>query len=205
ATTPETTPSLSLSSATIPACPAEAPQWLQYAYEAITTQSLGHEFNELIELFLTLEKGYEYKSSGKGLPAGLDRPKEIAAWIGAGRGRRGGANAHGPPLTPKSAVAFGQAWWDWWRKLQPTFRKVIGLETNAWPRQTARRDAAPALEWVSLRHAGPNGMFIPILALYWWGRGLGVASTGSMNGTAERAWREAVTDVGWIVEGLIAL
>ncbi|KAJ7493727.1 hypothetical protein FB451DRAFT_1020285 [Mycena latifolia] len=204
---PPTTPTLSLgpSPPPIPACPADAPEWFQFAYEAISNETLGGTFNGLIEKLIALESAYGYKTGRvKGLSAS-QRLKAIRTWIGGGRGRRGGSGAHGPQLTPAAATAFGEEWWLWWKTLQPPFRQVMGLATHTWPRQDARRRAAEAPQWSSLLAPGPNGMFIVILGLYWWGRGLRVGGGRRTKLSAERAWVEAVNDVAWIIEGLIEL
>ncbi|KAJ7062448.1 hypothetical protein B0H15DRAFT_794790 [Mycena belliarum] len=187
----------------IPPCPKEAPEWFSQAYSAISTQCLGTGFNALLEGFIALERAYDFKNPrGKGFAATM-RPEEIGAWIGVGRGRRGGWAASGLSLTTTKAAEFGERWWKWWKRLQPPFRKLENVETHYWPRAAGRRSTASAADWASLYAPGTNGMFLVVLGLFWWGRGLGVGSRGTEKSTAEREWTEAVHDVCWIMEGLV--
>ena len=53
---------------------------------------------------------------------------------------------------------------------------------------------------------GANGILGPVATLYWWGKavfGHETEGTVTVNGSVEE-WREAVLDVTWMVEGLLA-
>ncbi|KAJ7813580.1 hypothetical protein B0H13DRAFT_1665339 [Mycena leptocephala] len=184
----------SSSGASIPPCPADAPEWFQLAHEAITVVSLGRPFNLLLAKWMELEATYKYRQSGKAIPA-QERPKELTTWIGAGRGRRGGPNADGPKFSPESAAQYGKVWWRWWQSLQPPFRN---LSERPWTRQQATVLSSSPKDWVRLRNPGPNGMFIVILGLYWWGR-----ETAKADEKDRALWKEAISDVEWICECLI--
>jgi hypothetical protein len=148
----------------IPPCPADAPEWFQLAYGAISKEALGAPFNKLIAELIGLEATYQYKQSGRAIPA-QGRPKELTTWIGAGRGQRGGSGADGPTLSTKAvAAAFEKAWWAWWTSVQPVFRNV---SERPWAHQAASILASSTKDWARLRHPGPNGMFIVVLGLYW--------------------------------------
>ncbi|KAJ7170632.1 hypothetical protein C8R43DRAFT_875689 [Mycena crocata] len=179
----------------IPSCPPDAPQWFQYAYKAITKVNLGRDFNELIGRLITLERGYKYKTQTRGLAFKAVRLTKSNAWLGAGRGRRG-SMVDGPALTADGAPAFREVFWKWWQKLQPDFRPTS---------VTARREAASTADWAPLRHPGTNGMFIVVLALYWWGRAVGGCKDEAEAGSPQRLWKEALLDVAWMMDGLIAV
>ncbi|KAJ7841668.1 hypothetical protein B0H13DRAFT_1649057 [Mycena leptocephala] len=183
-------------SSAIPPCPAKAPEWFKHAHEVITGAALGPQFNMLIAELIRLEAKYEFKKSGRAIPA-QGRPKELTTWIAAGRGRRGGSGADGPTLSATGAADFGKVWWAWWASVQPGFRN---LSERPWPHQMASVHSSSPKDWTRLRHPGPNGMFIVVLGLYWWGR-----ETMQASAKARASWREAVEDAKWMCEGLILM
>ncbi|KAJ7813180.1 hypothetical protein B0H13DRAFT_1571683, partial [Mycena leptocephala] len=147
------------------------PEWFRLAHEAITVVSLGRPFNLLLAKWMELEATYKYRQSGKAIPA-QERPKELTTWIGAG------------------AAQYGKVWWRWWQSLQPPFRN---LSERPWTRQQATVLSSSPKDWVWLRNPGPNGMFIVILGLYWWGR-----ETVKADEKDRALWKEAISDVEWI-------
>ncbi|KAJ7062980.1 hypothetical protein B0H15DRAFT_794756, partial [Mycena belliarum] len=105
---------------------------------------------------------------------------------------------------PRTEAEFGESWWAWWRALQPKWRN-IGSGT-IWPQQFGRRLATGDGAWTPLRHPGPNGVFLVILGLFWWGHALAKNRDASMpwgKGKGEVGWTTGVSDVTWMVEGLI--
>ncbi|KAJ7161443.1 hypothetical protein C8R43DRAFT_881169 [Mycena crocata] len=156
-------------------------------------------FNKLLDRFIEVEAGYNFKKSGKYLDTKV-RPGVIGTWIGLGRGRRGGNGAKGAVFEAGSAAVdkFGDMLWDWWVSLQPAWRKPVGV-TKTLPRSDEQRDAALAGDWAKLRIPGPNGVFMVVLVLYWWGRALG------QNVKMTERWAGAVSDAKYMFDGLIAL
>ncbi|KAJ7690742.1 hypothetical protein B0H17DRAFT_935690, partial [Mycena rosella] len=134
------------------------PEWLDFALQAISKEPLGECFNALIALWMALERGYGYKNPGKGLAA-TTRPKEVSTWITVQtaqycyRGKCGGLR---------------ESWWKWWRTFQPKWRTIVN--SYMWPQHDQRQELVTAADWAALRHPGPNGIFLLVLMLYWWGR-----------------------------------
>ncbi|KAJ7701895.1 hypothetical protein B0H17DRAFT_924060 [Mycena rosella] len=202
---PPTTPGLSstavVHSPTLPTCPEDAPEWVDFALQAISKEPLGECFNALIALWMALEQGYGYKNPGKGLAA-TTCPKEVSTWIGSGRGRHGGSGANGPIFaTMASAAAFGESWWKWWRTFQPKWRTI--MNSYMWLRHDQRRELATAADWAALRHPGPNSIFLLVLTLYWWGRAFCEDDQREGLDTSRDIWTEAVKDLTWMVHGLV--
>ncbi|KAH8103653.1 hypothetical protein DFH11DRAFT_1464244, partial [Phellopilus nigrolimitatus] len=83
-----------------------------------------------------------------------DRPTEVPAWTRAKRNTNS---------TPKLDLdTFPPKWRSWWSSLQPFWRPQEGMD---WPLGFAE----PANEeWLHVRKAGKNGIFLIVLTLYWW-------------------------------------
>ncbi|KAJ7149518.1 hypothetical protein C8R43DRAFT_887918 [Mycena crocata] len=181
-----------------PPCPPKAPQWFRENYEVVTAEQMGASFNALLTLLVAIEKGHNWKTSSRGLTA-LGRPKEVSAWMAAGRGLRGGVGAMGPKfptLTSKTVEEYAEKYRLWWASSQPKWRVTAG--TSVLLRDAGMRDNSPAKEWLPLRAPGQNGVFLAVLMLYWWRREL----------PADRAqdeWEDAVADVQFVFKGLNAL
>ncbi|KAJ6558621.1 hypothetical protein DFH09DRAFT_922363 [Mycena vulgaris] len=172
----------------IPALPESALEWFAHAYKAITKESLGSEFNELIGVLIQTEGAYGYANGGRALPAN-SRPKEITTWIGSRRGRCGGSGANGPTFptaTSATVNVFGEVWGSWWKGLQPAWR-AHGV------RQTGLMYAKTVADWGQLRCPGPNGLFVVVLGLYWWGR------EKKMSRLSRDAWVDGVADEKWVL------
>ncbi|KAJ7774630.1 hypothetical protein DFH07DRAFT_952342 [Mycena maculata] len=103
----------------IPPCPSNAAAWFVTVYPEISRMDLGVTFNALLKVLIELEEAYNWANpGGKGLGT-MNRLAQIAAWVAAGWGSRGGsvANGVGPPI--RSIASFATAFWQWWGQLQP--------------------------------------------------------------------------------------
>ncbi|KAJ7430337.1 hypothetical protein FB451DRAFT_1199224 [Mycena latifolia] len=161
-----------------PMCPQDAPEWFQFALEA----------------------GYKYKNLGRGLPV-LSRPKEVTIWIRGGRERREWANVPEHDEHKRGCV---------WRVVVPLVAKLAAevaqgcTNTYFWPQQVVQRRKVSSDDLSCLRHPGPNGIFLVVLTLYRWGRGVRAEEEGSTSGNGG-LWAEAVADASWMVDSLIEL
>ncbi|KAK7016888.1 hypothetical protein R3P38DRAFT_3202187 [Favolaschia claudopus] len=182
-----------------PACPAAAPEYFAQVYGEVSTEGLGNTFDALLESLSKLEEGYNWKNWERGgVAKGLrtmNRPSQVHAWIQAGRGARGVMSGGAGP-TLSDTRAFGEAWWAWWRGMQPMWRKPNEASTGF------ARDAYPGggeEEWKTLRFPGPNGALSLVASLFWWGRRI---KSKGLSGADLEKWEEAVVDVTWMLGGL---
>ncbi|KAJ6487265.1 hypothetical protein C8R47DRAFT_979203 [Mycena vitilis] len=181
----------------IPPCPAEAKQWFKDVYKEITAKDLGDSYNAVLRLLIDLERVYRWEVGAvRGLST-TNRPQQVATWVNLGRGGRGGwiSNGVGPPI--ESLTIFDDLWWKWWGGMQPEWR-VADAGTPG--RFTRDRYPTKKADWACLRHPGKNGFLTVVATLYWWGK----ATDRERNSEDRASWAEAVTDVKWILRGLLA-
>ena len=103
------------------------------------------------------------------------RPKEVGTWIADRRdyGRM-------PYFTNTQAKAYGATWKRWWCALQPEWRDL-----SAWP--PLNTGAGPKADWSALTVGGPNGIFLPLMALSWWVGATKGTNEESLQGAADMA------------------
>jgi len=97
-------------------------------------------------------------------------------------------------LPPIKLNEFPLQWRAWWVIIQPSWRQeVIG---SSWPPPQA---TASKSDWKSLKKAGPNGFYLVMLTLSWWGWAIA-------NSSAPVPYTEfdiAVADVEWVLSNII--
>ncbi|KAJ7222629.1 hypothetical protein GGX14DRAFT_353118 [Mycena pura] len=173
--------------------------WFSEVYPEVSMHNLGENYNTLLAVWGKLERAYGYKKS-----AGIanwnvkaaNRPLALQNWVKAGRGRKSSGNGAGPSIG--DLAAFEAAWWQWWAGVQPDWRVKDAGRLQRFLRTTYPAPTAEA--WAAMRHPGPNGALSFMATLYWWGKE--VANNG---GREERkSWTEAVCDVKWMLNGLLA-
>ncbi|KAJ7226780.1 hypothetical protein GGX14DRAFT_693001 [Mycena pura] len=163
----------------IPLCPEDAAPWFKALYAEVTYKNLGRLFNALLRVFVDLERNFQWqKGAGKSLGS-KNRPSQIASWVSVGRGTRGGPMGKGAGPCIGSVADFEKEWWLWWGTLQPKWRERIGA---------------------NLRFPGQNGALNLVATLYWWGMKLSTCSKRDQR----ESWVDAVTDVTWMLQGLLA-
>jgi hypothetical protein len=101
----------------------------------------------------------------------------VAWWIQ--RARKGT-----PPIP--DVGEFTDQWRDWWRALNPEWRGGDGGEMR-------REDGR---EWDVLKVPGVNGLLSVLMCLRWW--------KGELAGADDKGWKEAVADVTWVLQQLLA-
>lgn len=116
------------------------------------------------------------------LPTKL-RPREISWWMKNNRK----LNRYPKILKPADYII---SWRQWWSKLQPDWR----LEGAAWP---LSRDIPVGGQVSMFAYSGPNGFFLIILSLSWWGK---MAADGLVD--AEEL-ETAVDDVLWVLTQVV--
>ncbi|KAJ7078635.1 hypothetical protein C8R43DRAFT_1143374 [Mycena crocata] len=181
-----------------PPCPQDAPAWFSPLYAEVTADNLGGAYNALLAAFVDVERSYKWdKGSIKGITT-VERQTELKDWIGAGRGLRGGAMAKGTGPQIVSLGVYEAKWWRWWAAMQPKWRVVSSGHPGRFTRDVYPRLAIE--NWTTLRFPGPNGILSVVGTLYWWGMKLkAVGGREDME-----SWVEAVTDVRWMLNGLLA-
>lgn len=119
-----------------------------------------------------------------------NRPEKLNAWVKASR-----PYAKAPDVTD-CVEEFGSEWLIWWRCLQPDWR----VEDNDPPNIIGLTDDMPAKyegrDWTTLSKPGPNGIFLVLLGLSWWGQGLQTCEDAHQIGR----WHAGVSDMYWIFE-----
>lgn len=171
--------------------PDSAPNWLKMPLALLSAIDLGDSFRRLLNLLIRLEVCNGFKNGKRGfLKAG--RPAQLTVWIVDGRGRSGASTL------VTDTISFGKTWRAWWISLQPKWRCLE--DASNWPSEVEEYGD----EWDTLDYPGANGFLGVVACLYWWGCSVqgkvdGVKVTGPVVD-----WEEAVIDVGWILQGILA-
>lgn len=105
-----------------------------------------------------------------------DRPPDVQKWMNGGRKVQ-----EMPDVTPY-VDTFGTQWREWWAGLQPK-----GYEVGDEPRDSSY--------YTQLHKAGPNGLFLMILALVWWGAAAADGGEEKMD-----VWRAAAEEFTTVVK-----
>ncbi|KAJ7487164.1 hypothetical protein FB451DRAFT_1228881 [Mycena latifolia] len=148
----------STSAPVVMACPAKAPTWFAEAHAAMTRTDLGCHFHAV-----------------------------VGSWIGAGRGKRGGA-----AVEVTDPVAYAVEWQGWWDSLEPGWRRRDA--DGRW--NVVNGYGEKGREWGPLYRWGVNGMLSVVASLYFWG--CAVREKPELRET----WEVAVGDVAWMMEGM---
>lgn len=93
------------------------------------------------------------------------------------------------PDVTDTVKEFGEAWWKWWIGLQPDWRE--GSELVMEPPEE--------FDWGELEKGGPNGLFLLLLSLGWWGAG----AQGEAEEHAE-ACAQAYESFNWALSHILA-
>ncbi|KAK6997417.1 hypothetical protein R3P38DRAFT_2797729 [Favolaschia claudopus] len=171
-----------------PPCPEDAGDWFRAVYPEVTAEPVGDCFNHLLIAWAGLEQTYSWVKkapSGRSSLGTTGRPSQVALWIGAGRGLRGGPMREGAGPTIGSVVKFEETWWQWWSALQPAWRVRDGGHPGRFSRE--EYGGKTREDWETLRAPGQNGMLSVVAALYWWG----VKLVKRIDGEEKRTWAEA--------------
>ncbi|KAF9022674.1 hypothetical protein BDZ89DRAFT_956342 [Hymenopellis radicata] len=116
-----------------------------------------------------------------------ERPAALTQWVNIRRVKP-------MDIARKDLKKFATDFWRWWVHVQPAWRDVAGLDGPS-PDPAGR-------DWGELRQAkGRNGLASVIACLHWWGRHHTLTKGPDALG---RQWREAVADVTYVLEGLLA-
>ncbi|KAK0436994.1 hypothetical protein EV421DRAFT_1739212 [Armillaria borealis] len=97
-----------------------------------------------------------------------------------------------PELGRKDLRTLGNAWWTWWKALQP---KWHGVADVVGPLEV--RHMTGEGDWGLLWHPGANGLMTVLICLQWWGE-LTTEHYG-MGSIQMLAWESAVEDVLWVL------
>lgn len=100
-----------------------------------------------------------------------NRPTDIQKWI------KGHRKATEMPDVSLSVDSFAQEWRAWWDFLNPERDPASGMSLDV-------------SEYSELRKAGPNGIFLLLLSLVWWG----AAATDQGNEKMD-VWRKAIGEL----------
>ncbi|EDR00040.1 uncharacterized protein LACBIDRAFT_334542 [Laccaria bicolor S238N-H82] len=101
-------------SVTLPPADVKWPAWFGKAYTQLTSGNLGRTFLATILNYIEFEKHTSFGIRVAGGGFKIDkRPNEVGWWVACGHKVM-------PKITLKKLPAFEQAWWAWWKGLQPT-------------------------------------------------------------------------------------
>ncbi|KAJ7049142.1 hypothetical protein C8F01DRAFT_994425 [Mycena amicta] len=106
------------------------------------------------------------------------RPIQVGEWVSRARNAR-----YDPGIS--NAARFGAQWEDWWRSINPDWRRD-GQKL----RKTGDGD------WTELDVPGKNGFFSVLICLKWWHL--------AARGRPGAEWRGWVEDVTWVLQKLTA-
>ncbi|KAK0444175.1 hypothetical protein EV421DRAFT_1709633, partial [Armillaria borealis] len=146
---------------------------------------LGEDWERVVEALTIVEGQRGFAKAGKPLQR-TDRPLQVSRWI---------QNARlCDPMPLGDRDVFTEAWWRWWRQIQPESR---GVGEGEGPVPVASR--VDTGEWDQMDKPGQNGLYSVVASLAWWGE------TMLHNATAREEWCVAVDDVCWALGCLAAI
>ncbi len=99
-------------------------------------------------------------------------------------------------LGQKDLKSLGDAWWVWWKQLQPEWRGVSKVEGCL---EAVHQISSG--NWGYLWHLGANGLVTVLICLKWWGE-LTMKHYG-MGSMWMRGWEAAVEDVCWVMGSMV--
>jgi hypothetical protein len=99
------------------------------------------------------------KAAKNKLPS-LHQPVAVTAWLNGVR------DLYKVPDAVKPAADFVDSLYKWYHSLQPITRQQAWKLESDWQPPSYLLPAFPA-EWFQIRRAGPNGIFVFIMALSW--------------------------------------
>ncbi|KAL1724732.1 hypothetical protein EV714DRAFT_240490 [Schizophyllum commune] len=120
------------------------------------------------------------------------RPKEISAWIGAGRWRSGGEPVK---KNGKFALSLMNAWWAWYLKLVPDWRDED-------ERGRLEEFVTFGEGMGKLDVPGVNGILSLVVALKWVGQALTSKTDIFDRARVDDDWRRAAHDLAKMLEGM---
>ncbi|KAF7971012.1 hypothetical protein HWV62_22281 [Athelia sp. TMB] len=128
------------------------------------------EFEDLMD--------YPESKAQKNILSKDNRPVEVDRWIKDHR------KPHAMPDVTANVTSFSKAWRAWWAGLLP-------IEHNT-EHNNASRDLS---DYAEVQKAGPNGVFLLVLSLVWWGGAVRDQGEGSI-----QDWRAAVADLTDVIK-----
>ncbi|KZP16525.1 hypothetical protein FIBSPDRAFT_975600 [Athelia psychrophila] len=148
------------------------PKWMLEIVRAMehvgpSDSLLGQAMDAWIKFEALME--YPTSKAKKNLLSSQHRPHDIGKWIRAAR-----KPTEMPDVSPY-VYTFAKDWRGWWDSLQPQ-------------RDPANEPLQDVSEYSELRKAGPNGLFLLLLSLVWWG-----AAAADQGDEGMDVWRQAVT------------
>ena len=192
--TPPSTDTLPLTiegphSVKLPPVDVKWPAWFGKAYEQLTSGNLGRTFSATILNYIEFEKRTSFGIGVAGAGFKIDkRPNEVGWWIARGRKVT-------PKITLEKLPAFEQAWWAWWKGLQPTARGAT--EVDGFLDATHRRLLDGEDGWACVRKHGQNGWYTILATLVWW------ATTLGDDHSSHAGWVAAVEDASWVLSQVL--
>ncbi|TRM64738.1 hypothetical protein BD626DRAFT_399710, partial [Schizophyllum amplum] len=162
--------------------------WFLEAWQYIACR-FGNDWSQLLATFGAWEEANAYANARrmKPLPTLGTRPKEMQVWIGKARWTRGG----GEP-GPKNCVFAERvlrAWWQWYCRLNPSWRRT---------RPDGTLESCESFESQDLGHlevCGVNGIFNLVVLLKWIKEGLANDLDSNNRAELDVRWGEAVRDL----------
>jgi hypothetical protein len=193
ATPPSTdTPPLTIEgphSVTLPPVDVKWPAWFGKAYAQLTSGNLGRTFSATILNYIEFEKRTSFGIGVAGAGFKIDkRPNEVGWWIARGRKVT-------PKITLEKLPAFEQAWWAWWKGLQPTAREATAVDGFLDATHRELLDGEDG--WACVRKHGQNGWYTVLATLVWW------ATTLGDDHSSHAGWVAAMEDVSWVLSQVL--
>ncbi|SJL02900.1 uncharacterized protein ARMOST_06241 [Armillaria ostoyae] len=158
---------------------ARWPPWFVKAHETLLSpllSSLGDSWDSVLWYWTVIEVWQEFVTGRISLcPAASEkaqlRPPEVD-WLQ----KCSCCLNDNPDLGQKDLRTLGDAWWTWWKALQPDWHGVENVIGPLEPRHTMGEG-----NWGVLWHPGMNGLFTVLICLKWWGEAMtGHYGMGSM-------------------------
>ncbi|KAG1786743.1 uncharacterized protein HD556DRAFT_1449401 [Suillus plorans] len=163
-----------------------SPPWFKNPFQQLMNPTpTSPRLIQLFEKLVHLEDASSFENEKAALGC-EHHPVEVHWWISRG--------CKGKPTIPDLNTFISQ-WWSWWLTLQPEWRKCQAptLSTRA---ILPRTDDG---SWDSLNKLGANGMLSVVATLKWW------ADSADGKGYKDLRWEDALDDVMWVLDQLIAI
>lgn len=149
--------------------PQDAPKWFVDTVTLLRLAPWKGPWAILLSNWLKYELRNDLGHDGKLGTTG--RPACVGGWI---------SRARSPKYRPgiKDLSRFETEFWNWWKGLQPAWRKDLQRKGG---------------DWTALHKPGVNGLASVLAALFYWGMELGAHRESSPG------WSRAIDDVTWVL------
>ncbi|KAJ8502452.1 hypothetical protein ONZ45_g11743 [Pleurotus djamor] len=169
-------------------------------------EKMDPDWQTVLATYVMLEETTGFQNPGAQVTLPSDyRPDALQWWISRGRD-----TTRRQQVTISNLDNFDEAWWKWWKFMQPEWRNVGEVE-GCLTEDHRAFDLAISEgpdSWPTLDKHGANGFLSVVASLGWWGRHLSNLyprwNSWILVDPHGRSWHKAAIDTIWVMQRLTA-